>query len=125
MNLVTKFLKFGIVGFIGLLIDFSITWLLKEKLKVNKFIANGTGFAIAASVNYIINRVWTFQSSNPDVKTEYFSFIIVSVIGLGINSFVLWFFIKKFKMNFYVAKLLAIGVTTIWNFVANLLFTFA
>jgi len=125
MNIIIKFIKFGFVGFIGLIIDFSITWLLKEKLKLNKFIANGTGFATAASVNYIINRVWTFQSANPDVKGEYFSFIIVSVIGLGINSFVLWFFIKKFKLNFYFAKLIAIGITTIWNFGANLLFTFA
>ena len=125
MNLLIKFIKFGVVGFIGLIIDFSITWILKEKLKVNKFIANGAGFATAATVNYFINRVWTFQSDNPDIKAEYFSFIIVSVIGLGINSLALWFFIKKFKLNFYVAKLLAIGITTIWNFGANLLFTFA
>ena len=125
MNLLIKFIKFGVVGFIGLIIDFSITWLLKEKLKVNKFIANGSGFATAATVNYFINRVWTFQSTNPDVKGEYFSFIIVSVIGLGINSLALWFLIKKFKMNFYLAKLFAIGITTIWNFGANLLFTFA
>ena len=125
MNLLIKFIKFGVVGFIGLIIDFSITWILKEKLKVNKFIANGAGFATAATVNYFINRIWTFQSTNPDVKAEYFSFIIVSVIGLGINSLALWFFIKKFKLNFYVAKLLAIGITTIWNFGANLLFTFA
>ena len=125
MNLLIKFIKFGVVGFIGLVIDFSITWLLKEKLKVNKFIANGSGFATAATVNYFINRIWTFQSTNPDVKGEYFSFILVSVVGLGINSLVLWLLIKKFKMNFYLAKLFAIIVTTIWNFGANLLFTFA
>lgn len=125
MELLLKFIKFGIVGFIGLIIDFSITWLLKEKFKVNKFIANGSGFAVAATVNYFINRVWTFQSENSDIKSEYFSFVLVSVIGLAINSLALWVLVKKFKLNFYFAKLLAIGITTIWNFGANLLFTFA
>ena len=125
MNLLIKFIKFGIVGFVGLVIDFSITWLLKEKLKVNKFIANGFGFITAATVNYFINRIWTFQSKNLDIQTEYFNFIIVSIIGLGINSLVLWFLIKKFNLNFYISKLFAIIITTIWNFGANLLFTFA
>jgi len=125
LNLLIKFIKFGIVGFVGLVIDFSITWLLKEKLKVNKFIANGFGFITAATVNYFINRIWTFQSKNLDIQTEYFNFIIVSIIGLGINSLVLWFLIKKFNLNFYISKLFAIIITTIWNFGANLLFTFA
>jgi putative flippase GtrA len=124
LEIIYKFLKFGLVGFVGLLVDFSITWILKEKLKTNKFVANGLGFAVAASVNYLLNRVWTFNSSNPNIEREYLSFIFVSAIGLVINSFVLWFLVKKFKMNFYLAKLFAIGVTTIWNFFANLLITF-
>jgi len=124
LEIIYKFLKFGLVGFVGLLVDFSITWILKEKLKTNKFVANGLGFAVAASVNYLLNRVWTFNSSNPNIEREYLIFIFVSAIGLVINSFVLWFLVKKFKMNFYLAKLFAIGVTTIWNFFANLLITF-
>ena len=123
-GLILKFIKFVAVGFTGLAVDFSLTWLLKEKVKINKFVANGIGFMTAASTNYVLNRIWTFESVNPDIKGEYIDFILVSVIGLGINSLVLWLLIKKFKMNFYLAKLFAIIVTTIWNFIANLLITF-
>jgi len=118
-----RFLKFGIVGFSGMVIDFSITWLLKEKLKIHRYIASSTGFIIAASTNYFLNRIWTFESSDPRILMQYGSFVIISVIGLGINNLFLYLFEKKF--SFYVAKLFAIGVTMIWNFLANNYITFS
>ncbi|PKP20878.1 MAG: glycosyl transferase family 2 [Bacteroidetes bacterium HGW-Bacteroidetes-21] len=119
-----KLIKFGVVGFSGLVVDFGFTYLFRDILKVNQYVANGIGFCLAATSNYFLNRIWTFHSLNPDITFEYLRFFGVSLIGLGINSFVLWFLIKKFKMKFYMAKAIAIGVTTLWNFIANLLFTF-
>jgi putative flippase GtrA len=121
--MIYKFLKFGVVGFSGMIIDFSITFLLKEKLKVHRYIANSAGFAVAASSNYLLNRLWTFESVNPRILNEYTTFITISLIGLGINNLCLFIFEKK--MNFYVAKLFAIGVTMIWNFTANYYLTFS
>ena len=125
MELIFKFLKFGVVGFSGVAIDFGLTYLLKEKLRVQKFVANGVGFMTAASSNYFFNRVWTFNSSNPDVALEFTNFFVVSLFGLGINSLVLWLLNSKFNLNFYFSKLIAIVVTTFWNFMANYLYTFA
>ena len=121
--MILKFLKFGIVGFSGLIIDFTLTYLLKERLKVHRYISNSIGFTIAASSNYLLNRIWTFDSSNPKIISEYASFIIISAIGLGINNLFLYIFEKK--MNFYPAKLCAIVVTTLWNFLANYYLTFS
>lgn len=122
--LILKFLKFCAVGFSGMLIDFGTTWLLKEKVRINKYIANSTGFILAASSNYILNRVWTFQSENRQIVTEYFSFILISVAGLAINNFVIFILNDKLKINFYISKLFAILVVTIWNFTMNYLITF-
>lgn len=124
-ELITKFIKFIVVGFSGLLVDFGITFLLKENFKVQKYLSNAIGFIIAASTNYYLNRIWTFESNNPHIFTEYSIFLAISVIGLGINSLVLWILVSKFKINFYLSKLIAIFVTTCWNFIANLLYTFA
>lgn len=119
-----KFLKFGVVGFTGVFVDFGITYLAKEKLHIQKYIANAIGFCTAATTNYFLNRIWTFESTNPKVMVEYTEFFIISLIGLGINTLVLWLLVSRFKMNFYVAKIFAIGVVTIWNFFANALITF-
>ena len=121
---ILKFLKFGVVGFSGVFIDFGITWLFKEKVKLNKYLSNTIGFICAATSNYFLNRIWTFQSENADVATEYGKFMLVSAIGLGINSLTLYLLTDKLKWNFYVSKIFAIGVATLWNFFANVLFTF-
>jgi putative flippase GtrA len=123
--LVLKFIKFCIVGFSGMVIDFGTTWLLKEKVRVNKYIANSTGFILAATSNYIWNRFWTFHSENSRIATEYLSFILISLAGLVINNLLLYFFTDKMKLNFYLSKLIAIGFVTIWNFIMNYLITFS
>ena len=119
-----KFVKFGIVGFSGVLVDFGFTYLGKEWLKIQKYLANAIGFTIAASSNYFLNRWWTFHSQNPEIVMEYGRFLFISLIGLGINTLVLWLLVSRGKYNFYLAKLFAIAVVTIWNFIINLNYTF-
>lgn len=123
-SFILKFLKFSAVGFSGLLVDYSVTYIFKEWVKVQKYIANSIGFTVAASTNYILNRIWTFESDNPEIAFEYTSFLIISLIGLGINNLVLWMILRNFKINFYVAKFFAIVVVTLWNFLANFFITF-
>lgn len=120
--MILKFFKFVIVGFSGLIIDFSITFLLKEKVKIHRYIASSIGFTLAASSNYFLNRIWTFKSNDPKLLFEYSTFILVSITGLAINNIFIWLFEKR--MKFYTAKLFAIFMTTIWNFLANYFITF-
>lgn len=121
---ILKFIKFCVVGASGMIIDFGATWILKEKLKVNKYIANSTGFVLAATSNYIWNRVWTFQSEDNGIAVEYLSFIGISLIGLLINNIIIYLLNDRLKINFYLSKLLAICVVTLWNFLMNFFFTF-
>jgi len=121
---ILKFLKFGVVGFSGVFVDFGFTYLCKEKLKIQKYISNAIGFTIAASSNYILNRIWTFRSHNPEIVIEYSRFLGISLIGLLINTLVIYLLVSKTKTNFYLAKLVAIFIVTIWNFLINLNFTF-
>lgn len=121
----TKFLKFCVVGFSGTAIDFGLTWLCKEIFKVPKFLANAIGFVVAATSNYILNRTWTWGSTNEQVGVEYVKFFAVSLIGLGLNTLILYIFNEKLKLNFYLSKVIATGVVMLWNFFANNFFTFA
>ena len=120
-----KFLKFGAVGFSGVFVNFGVTWFFKEVCKLNKYISNILGFIAAATTNYLLNRWWTFQSTNPQVGTEYAKYFLVSVIGLGIDTLTVYLLNGKLKWNFYLSKVFAIGAATLWNFFGNLLFTFA
>ncbi len=124
MTLIYKLIKFCVVGFSGMIIDFGITWICKEKLRINKYVSNSIGFILAASSNYIWNRLWTFESKDSGITKEYASFLIVSTIGLALNNLCLYLFTDKLKINFYISKVMAIAIVTLWNFFMNYYFTF-
>ncbi len=120
-----KFIKFCLVGFTGVFIDFGTTFFFKEILKVQKYVSNAIGFTTAATTNYFLNRLWTFHSHNPNIGLEFSRFFIIALIGLGINSLIIWALSGKLKMNFYLAKVIATVVVTAWNFLINAYYTFA
>ncbi len=120
-----KFLKFGVVGFSGVFVNFGVTYACKEWLKWNKYLSNILGFIVAATSNYILNRIWTFQSNNPQIGTEYAKYFFIAPIGMGIDTLTVYLLNGKLKWNFYLSKVFAVGASTLWNFFGNLLFTFA
>lgn len=133
---VRRFIRFGLVGTTGFLIDFSLTWLCRDVLGVFEYVANCVGFTFGATSNYILNRRWTWRSQNPNIKAEFITFFAVSLCGLAINSLVIFLCMESWPVNltleiggyeisaFWLAKLVATAVVMVWNFVVNNFFTF-
>jgi len=124
ITIFVKFIKFIVVGVNGMIVDFTATYFVKDKLQWNKYIANTIGFFMGATNVYFINRVLTFESNNQDVFIEYSKFISIYAVGLIINNLVVYLMHGKLNIKFYIAKLIAIGITAFWNFFANYYFTF-
>ena len=137
--LVLKFLKFGIVGASGMVVDFAVLYVLRDIVGLHDILANTISFTAAATSNYFLNRIWTFRSHDQQVGKEYLKFLMVSIVGLGINNGVLILSHQLWPVAyeqgglslagisidyFYLFKLLAIAITTLWNFFGNILFTF-
>ena len=68
--LVFKFIKFGIVGAIGAVVDFGLTALCKGIFGMPDLLANAIGFTVAATCNYILNRIWTWRSTSTEVGVD-------------------------------------------------------
>jgi putative flippase GtrA len=122
--LLLKIIKFAAVGASGMLVDFGVTYLAKEKINLNKYVSNTLGFFSAATTNFIFNRLWTFESSDPAVATQYFKFILLSIVGVMLSNFFIYIFNGRMKWNFYFAKLVSIAIVMFWNFFASYFFTF-
>ncbi len=137
--LIVKFVKFGVVGASGMVVDYGVLFLMHNIFGLGDILANTISFTCAATSNYILNRIWTFRSHEKQVSVEYLKFIGVSIVGLLINNGVLllcktlWpdlyeqvFFNLGSQpiTGLYLFKLLASAVTTVWNFFGNMLFTF-
>lgn len=123
--LLWKFIKFCLVGTLGLFIDFSTTYFLKEKWFFNKYLANSIGFCLAVLNNYVLNKYWTFQDTSPEIFNQGTKFLVISIIGLILNNQIIYLLINRRKWNFYLSKVLAILIVVFWNFLANAFYTFS
>ncbi len=124
MSTFLKIVKFGLVGLLGMVIDFFITWICKEKLRLNKYLSNSLGFSVAVVNNFFLNYYWTFNRSDNNIKVDLIRFILFALIGLGLNNLFLFLFNGKLKVPFYAAKALAICCVFAWNFTTNYFFNF-
>ena len=122
--MIEQLIKFCVVGGSGVAVDFSVTYLFKEVMRINKYIANSLGFITAATSNYLLNRLWTFRSDDPQILRQYLLFLAIAMVGLLLNNGIIYLLHGRRQINFYVAKLLAIGVVTLWNFFMNYYFNF-
>ena len=121
----SKFLRFGLVGLSGVVVDFGVTWVCKERFRLHKYLANSLGFSTATVSNYLLNKYWTFKAiGQQGMFLEFSKFLGFAVVGLLINNLVLFLLHGKLKLNFYVSKLIAIAIVSVWNFLGNYIYTF-
>jgi len=119
--------KFGIVGFVNTLIDFSIYVGLTRFFKfwqANYLWANVIAMIVAATSSFFCNKHWTFQDKNRSVKKQYLKFILVSSGGLIINELILFILVEQFSLYDLAAKAIGIVVVFFWNFFVNRYWTF-
>jgi putative flippase GtrA len=120
----TRLLQYGIVGLSGMAVDFSVTWICKEKIRLNKYLANSIGFSLAVCNNFLLNRYWTFHDTAQPFTPQLLRFLLVSLSALCINNLLLYLLVNKAHKNFYLLKLVVIGLVFFYNYLLNFLFTF-
>ena len=118
------FFKFSVSGLCGVLINFFLTFLFKEKLSLNKYLSNSSALTIALFVNFILNRNWTYQVNLEPVYSQFLKFLLVVAVSVFINHFIVYISHKNLKFNFYFSKLIAVALVFIWNFVMHSIYTF-
>jgi putative flippase GtrA len=91
-KLLVQFTRFGLVGFVGLIVDFGVFNLLRATVFNPDVIHEGPVFAkiisttLAVIVNWIGNRHWTFREhKGKQLLREGVEYGIVSVGGLAIG----------------------------------------
>ena len=128
-KLLAQIVKFGIVGVLATLVDFGIMIALHEWLGINPIFASAISFTIAAIFNYIASMRYVFIHREDLSKArEFIIFFVLSVIGLILNSFIMWAGEFAFIAAgidyatgpYYVGvKVVATGLVMVWNFVSR------
>lgn len=124
LEFVTRLLKFGMVGAFCFVIDFGLTYFSKEKMRINKFIANSFGFCVSVICNFTLNRIWTFHSVSKDIELQFVKFIAIASFGLILSTILIYLLNEKIRMNFYLSKMVAVFIVMFYNYSMNSYFTF-
>ena len=82
----SQFLRFGLVGVAGFLVDAAVLTVLVALAKVDPYSARVVSFVCAATTTWWLNRQFTF-ARNPQQKAsrQWLGFVLVSVGGAIIN----------------------------------------
>lgn len=137
--IIIQIVKFGAIGAANTVIDFGILNFLSGFFSIFSgpflIILNIISFSAAVTNSYFWNKYWTFKAGSASLKLgetgkensgrQFIEFIVVSVIGLGINTGIVYL-VTTFASPFggvsqavwlNIGKLAATFISLAWNFV--------
>lgn len=129
--------KFVIVGGINTGIDFLVLNIEMALTGITSgpgmLVLNTISFSAATTNSFFMNKRWTFEDKGAVQEGVKFSqFLLVSIVGIIINGGIVYL-ITSFTTPLFglspqlwanVAKLLATGISLIWNFIGYKFFVF-
>jgi putative flippase GtrA len=105
------------------LIDYGILFCLTEFAGVNYLLSGTISFSVSVVFNYLSSRFWVFEvKENANKVWEFMIFLILSVIGLGINQIIMYIGVDKFGIYYMLTKIIATFIVMVYNFVTRKMF---
>jgi len=124
---INRFLRFGIVGASGVVVDMGLLFLLSDPSMLGWGLTRSKLIAAEMAIinNFLWNDAWTFkdisgQQSGLKHRLQRFGkFQLICLGGLVLNTILLNLQFNLLGINRYLANAIAIGVVTGWNFWLN------
>jgi putative flippase GtrA len=124
MKTSSQFVKFGVVGILNTAVQFVVFIALFRWLNIPMMVASGLGYTAGIVNSYLINRVWTFQVKEKKQAGEFFRFVAVNIVAMGVNLGTLKALVFYGGLLPEIAQVLAIGSSLVVNFAGNKWWTF-
>ena len=122
-KLIEQIMKFGVVGFLCFFIDYGLMVLFTEAFHINYLISAALSFSISTIVNYSLSMRYVFKSKKDANKiNEFILFVVLSVIGLGVNEAAMWIAVDGLGIHYMISKIGATAVVMVFNFVTRKIF---
>ena len=121
-KLLNQILKFGLVGGTAFVIDYVLLYFCTEFLHIHYLISSIISFTVSVIFNYILSIKWIFDVKKKQDVKDFVIFIILSVIGLGINSLIMYVMVEKFGVYYMLSKIVSTAVVMVYNFITRKIF---
>lgn len=106
-----QFIRYSLVGFVGLIVDYTFLLLLTEFCRIHYLFSAALAFLLGLVVNYLLSLIWVFNRRNLESKSLEFSvYAFFGALGLFINEGIICFFTEVFEYHYLISKLFYIVV---------------
>ena len=112
------FIKAALFSGAGYLAHLLILFIFTEFLGIYYLISAIVGFVMGSSINYVINKRYTFDE---EIKyhfvKKYFKYILVSLISLGASLALLYIFTEFLSIYYLLSQVFATAIVFLVKFV--------
>jgi dolichol-phosphate mannosyltransferase len=128
VSFLSKIICFALIGGSGFFLNYFISYLFSSGIIVNWWYIHASmlGIGISMTTNFILNKIFTFKDKNFTLShlfKQYAFYVLFTIIGAGIQLFVLYFFVEA-GIIYPISLLLGVIVGSISNFIFNKKWTF-
>lgn len=110
--------RFLAVGGGCFLLEYVLLYTLTEYAGLDPLVSAPIAFTISLIVNYIL-CVYVVFHAEKQTGMQMFLFIFTSLLGLGINQAVMWFFIDIIGLWYMFSKIIASAIVMVWNYITK------
>jgi putative flippase GtrA len=84
-TLLAQFVRFGLVGMIGLVVDTAVVYALRAPAGL--YLAGAASYIVAVTATWWVNRIWTFRAApqRGPAHRQWARFALANVPGLVLN----------------------------------------
>lgn len=118
-----RFIKFGLVGVLNTAINW-IVFILLNMLGMYYIFANIIAYSLSTLNSYIWNSKWVFKYSGNNLKETTAKFIVLNVIGLILNTSILYILVDIIGLYKIVSLIITTAIVMIFNYFINKLWVF-
>jgi putative flippase GtrA len=118
-----QFLLYLIVGGLSFFVDIGIFVLLRMA-EMSVIPASIVSFMAATVANYVLSTVLAFQGGRFRRHIELVRFLVVVLVGLALNTGLVWLFVYPLGVDPTLAKILAVPIVLVWNYLGRRLLVF-
>ena len=119
-----QFFLYLIVGGLSFFVDIG-TFIALRAIEVPVIPASVMSFSLATASNYLLCVVLAFERGRFHRYIEILRFLTVALIGLGLNTLLVWCFVYPLSLHPTAAKIIAVPIVLIWNYLGRRLFVFS
>lgn len=119
-ELALQFVRFASVGIISLAVDYGFMIILNEATDMGYFRACAFSYTLSILLNYVLSMRYVFRGREDMSKSkEVTIFLVLSLIGLGLNQMAMWLLVDVLGIFYAMAKILAALMVTSYNFISK------